>query len=88
MDVLTTLEKSANATAAVARGVRPEQFESPTQPPSGAPPIDRLAAFRGRHPSKSTGGGAGGGWSEMLSGLKTLLGTGHQLPFQSGPPPK
>src|SRR5260370_10453972 len=30
MDVLTTLEKSANATAAVARGVRPEQFDSPT----------------------------------------------------------
>jgi uncharacterized protein (TIGR03086 family) len=30
MDVLTTLEKSANATAAVARGVRPDQFDSPT----------------------------------------------------------
>jgi uncharacterized protein (TIGR03086 family) len=30
MDVLITLEKSANATAAVARGVRPEQFGSPT----------------------------------------------------------
>ena len=29
--------------------------------------------------------GAGGGWSEILSGLKTLLETGHQLPFQSGP---
>ena len=28
--------------------------------------------------------GAGGGWSEVLSGLKTLLETGHSLPFQSG----
>src|SRR6266566_6169907 len=30
--------------------------------------------------------GAGGGWSEVLSGLKTLLETGQPLPFQSGPP--
>ena len=30
-------------------------------------------------------GGAGGGWNETLSGLKTLLETGRQLPFQSGP---
>jgi uncharacterized protein YndB with AHSA1/START domain len=30
-------------------------------------------------------GGAGGGWNEVLSGLKTLLETGEQLPFQSGP---
>ncbi len=30
--------------------------------------------------------GAGGGWSEILSGLKTLLETGQQLPFQSGRP--
>jgi glyoxylase I family protein len=29
--------------------------------------------------------GAGGGWNEILSGLKTLLETGAQLPFQSGP---
>lgn len=28
--------------------------------------------------------GAGGGWSEILSGLKTLLETGEPLPFQSG----
>lgn len=28
--------------------------------------------------------GAGGGWNEILSGLKTLLETGSQLPFQSG----
>jgi uncharacterized protein YndB with AHSA1/START domain len=28
--------------------------------------------------------GAGGGWSEVLSGLKTLLETGAPLPFQSG----
>ena len=33
----------------------------------------------------SESGGAGGGWSEILSGLKTLLETGRQLPFQSGP---
>ena len=37
--------------------------------------------MRGEHES----GGAGGGWSEILSGLKTLLETGKQLPFQSGP---
>jgi hypothetical protein len=29
--------------------------------------------------------GTGGGWSEVLSGLTTLLETGVQLPFQSGP---
>jgi uncharacterized protein YndB with AHSA1/START domain len=29
--------------------------------------------------------GAGGGWHEIISGLKTLLETGRQLPFQSGP---
>jgi glyoxylase I family protein len=29
--------------------------------------------------------GAGGGWNEILSGLKTLLETGAQLPFQSEP---
>jgi uncharacterized protein YndB with AHSA1/START domain len=29
--------------------------------------------------------GAGGGWSEILSGLKTLLETGEPLPLQSGP---
>jgi uncharacterized protein YndB with AHSA1/START domain len=28
--------------------------------------------------------GAGGGWSEILSGIKTLLETGRALPFQSG----
>ncbi len=32
--------------------------------------------------------GAGGGWHEILSGLKTLLETGEQLPFQSGPAPE
>ena len=32
--------------------------------------------------------GAGGGWHEILSGLKTLLETGAQLPFQSGPEPE
>jgi len=30
--------------------------------------------------------GAGGGWSEILSGIKTLLETGRALPFQSGRP--
>ncbi len=29
--------------------------------------------------------GAGGGWNEIISGLKTLLETGQPLPFQSGP---
>ncbi|HEX3714002.1 MAG TPA: SRPBCC family protein [Trebonia sp.] len=33
----------------------------------------------------SESSGAGGGWSEILSGLKTLLETGQPLPFQSGP---
>jgi len=28
--------------------------------------------------------GAGGGWIEVLSGIKTLLETGQALPFQSG----
>jgi uncharacterized protein YndB with AHSA1/START domain len=39
------------------------------------------AVLRGE--AESTG--AGGGWNEVLSGLKTLLETGEQLPFQSGP---
>jgi uncharacterized protein YndB with AHSA1/START domain len=39
------------------------------------------AVLRGEAESQ----GAGGGWSEVLSGLKTLLETGAQLPFQSGP---
>lgn len=34
---------------------------------------------------ESESSGAGGGWSEILSGLKTLLETGQPLPFQSGP---
>ena len=46
---------------------------------SGAP--GWAAVLRGE--SEPTG--AGGGWSEILSGLKTLLETGQQLPFQSGP---
>jgi uncharacterized protein YndB with AHSA1/START domain len=46
---------------------------------AGAPMI--AAVLRG----EGEAGGAGGGWSETLSGLKTLLETGHQLPFQSGP---
>jgi uncharacterized protein YndB with AHSA1/START domain len=47
---------------------------------TGAPQLASLVA--GEHESK----GAGGGWNEVLSGLKTLLETGRQLPFQSGPP--
>lgn len=46
---------------------------------SGAPIW--AAVLRGESESR----GAGGGWSEILSGLKTLLETGRQLPFQSGP---
>lgn len=33
----------------------------------------------------SVSSGAGGGWSEILSALKTFLETGQRLPFQSGP---
>ena len=36
---------------------------------------------------QAEGQGAGGGWNEVLSGLKTLLETGEPLPFQSGPAP-
>jgi uncharacterized protein YndB with AHSA1/START domain len=46
---------------------------------TGAPQVNSLVA--GEHECH----GAGGGWSEVLSGLKTLLETGAQLPFQSGP---
>jgi uncharacterized protein YndB with AHSA1/START domain len=46
---------------------------------SGAPKLAALVA--GDWESQ----GAGGGWYEIISGLKTLLETGTQLPFQSGP---
>jgi uncharacterized protein YndB with AHSA1/START domain len=46
---------------------------------TGAPQLGSLVA--GEHESH----GAGGGWAEVLSGLKTLLESGAQLPFQSGP---
>jgi len=46
---------------------------------TGAPKSHALYAGEGE--SK----GAGGGWSEVLSGLKTLLETGVPLPFLSGP---
>jgi uncharacterized protein YndB with AHSA1/START domain len=52
---------------------------SVTHDVSGAPMW--AAVLRG----ESEQSGAGGGWSEVLSGLKTLLETGQQLPFQSGP---
>lgn len=45
---------------------------------TGAP---TLAAV---HAGEAEAQGAGGGWTEILSGLKTLLETGDQLPFQSG----
>ncbi|HUZ68930.1 MAG TPA: SRPBCC family protein [Candidatus Saccharimonadales bacterium] len=44
-----------------------------------APGVAALVA--GEHEPR----GAGGGWNEVLSGLKTLLETGTPLPFQSGP---
>lgn len=47
---------------------------------TGAPTLAALVA--GEYESK----GAGGGWSEVLSGLKTLLETGAPLPLQSGQP--
>ncbi len=40
------------------------------------------AVLAGEHEAE----GAGGGWNEVLSGLKTLLETGAPLPFQSGRP--
>ena len=46
---------------------------------TGAPKLAALVA--GQWESQ----GAGGGWHEIISGLKTLLETGAQLPFQSGP---
>jgi uncharacterized protein YndB with AHSA1/START domain len=46
---------------------------------TGAPKLAALIA------GERESGGAGGGWNEILSGLKTLLETGAQLPFQSGP---
>src|ERR1041385_962777 len=49
---------------------------------SGAPKL--AAVLSGERESM----GAGGGWYEVLSGLKTLLETGEQLPFQSGPEQK
>ena len=45
---------------------------------TGATGLASLVA--GEHESH----GAGGGWNEVLSGLKTLLETGQPLPFQSG----
>ena len=46
---------------------------------TGAPKLAALLA------GEWESGGAGGGWNEVLSGLKTLLETGAPLPFQSGP---
>ena len=46
---------------------------------TGAPMLTRVVT------GESESEGAGGGWNEILSGLKTLLETGSQLPFQSGP---
>jgi uncharacterized protein YndB with AHSA1/START domain len=46
---------------------------------TGAPRLASLVA--GEHELD----GAGGGWNEVLSGIKTLLETGSPLPFQCGP---
>jgi uncharacterized protein YndB with AHSA1/START domain len=46
---------------------------------TGAPTWAAVAAGEGESQ------GAGGGWAEILSSLKTLLETGQALPFQSGP---
>ena len=46
---------------------------------TGAPKLNRVVT------GESEADGAGGGWNEILSGLKTLLETGSPLPFQSGP---
>jgi uncharacterized protein YndB with AHSA1/START domain len=46
---------------------------------TGAPKLAALTA------GERESGGAGGGWNEILSGLRTLLETGVPLPFQSGP---
>jgi uncharacterized protein YndB with AHSA1/START domain len=51
-----------------------------THDAAGAPLI--AAVLAGENEAQ----GAGGGWSEVLSGLKTLLETGVSLPFQSGRP--
>jgi hypothetical protein len=45
---------------------------------TGAPKLAGLLA------GESESVGAGGGWNEVLSGLKTLLETGAQLHHQSG----
>lgn len=45
---------------------------------TNAPMIARVLA------GQAESEGAGGGWSEILSGIKTLLETGSPLPFQSG----
>jgi uncharacterized protein YndB with AHSA1/START domain len=45
---------------------------------SQAPMIARVLA------GEAEGEGAGGGWMEILSGIKTLAETGKPLPFQSG----
>src|SRR5215475_5321364 len=46
---------------------------------AGTPALASVVA--GEHEDK----GGGGGWHEIVSGLKTLLETGKPLPFQSGP---
>ncbi len=48
---------------------------------TGAPLWGRVLA------GEDEAGGSGGGWVEVLSGLKTLLETGEPLPFQGGRTP-
>ena len=65
--------------ASTAQTTKTIQKYTVTHDLTGAPTLTSLVA--GESESK----GAGGGWSEVLSGLKTLLETGSQLPFQGGP---
>jgi uncharacterized protein YndB with AHSA1/START domain len=46
---------------------------------AGAPALARVVA------GEMFDRGAGGGWSEVLSGLKTVLETGARMPFQTVP---
>ena len=61
MDIITTLERSANAAATVARGVRPDQFASPTPCSDWNVEelmnhlIGSLEYFKGRGEGKSSG---------------------------------
>ena len=84
--MLMTPETAAEATTTLTYDIEPVRGGvcklTVTHDATGAPII--AAVMRGESESQ----GAGGGWAEVLSGLKTLLETGEQLPFQSGPEQK